>query len=130
VHRGLETLEVRMERMCASAGVIAARLAAHPRVLALRYPGLTGDPSHSVMARQATGYGFLIGMTLQSAAAAEKFLADCPFIARSTSFGSTHSAGERRARWGDAVPEGFVRLSIGLEPVEALWEAMAQALDA
>lgn len=130
VHRGLETLEVRMERMCASAGVIAARLAAHPRVLALRYPGLSGDPSHSVMARQSTGYGFLIGMTLQSAAAAEKFLADCPFIARSTSFGSTHSAGERRARWGDAVPEGFVRLSIGLEPVEALWEAMAQALDA
>lgn len=129
VHRGLETLEVRMERMCASAGVIAERLAAHPAVQAVRYPGLPADPSHAIMQRQATGFGFLIGITLPTAERAEAFLADCPYLARATSFGATHSAGERRARWGDAVPEGFIRLSIGLEPVEALWDAMARALD-
>lgn len=130
VHRGLETLEVRMERMCASAQVIAERLAAHSRVRNVRYPGLQSDPAHGVMLRQATGFGFLIGMELESAETAEAFLAACPYLARSTSFGSTHSAGERRARWGDAVADGFIRLSIGLEPVEALWEAMAAALEA
>ena len=129
VHRGIETLEVRLARMCASAQVIAERLAAHPAVQALRYPGLPGDPSHAVMARQARGFGFLIGATLRDAETAERFLERCPFLVRSTSFGSTHSAGERRARWGDAVAEGFIRLSVGVEPVEALWAGMAEALE-
>lgn len=128
VHRGLETLEVRLERMCTSAGVIAARLADHPAVLALRYPGLPADPSYALSARQMAGFGFLIGMTLKDATVAEDFLERCPYLVRSTSFGGTHSAGERRARWGDLVPEGFIRLSIGVEPTEALWQAMAEAL--
>lgn len=130
VHRGIETLEVRMARMCASAQVIAERLAVHPRVTGLRYPGLPADPSHAVMARQARGFGFLIGMELEGAEEAERFLAACPFLARTTSFGATHSAGERRARWGDAVAPGFLRLSIGVEPVEALWSGMAEGLAA
>lgn len=129
VHRGIETLEVRLARMCASAQVIAERLAAHPKVAALRFPGLPSDPSHAIMTRQARGFGFLIGATLKDAETAERFLETCPFLARATSFGSTHSAGERRARWGDAVPDGFLRLSIGVEPVEALWSGMAGALD-
>ncbi len=128
VHRGLETLEVRLERMCASAGVIAARLAEHDAVRALRYPGLPDDAAHALSKRQMQGFGFLIGMTLENATVAERFLERCPYLVRSTSFGGTHSAGERRARWGDAVPEGFLRLSIGVEPVEALWGAMADAL--
>ncbi|OYU18032.1 MAG: cystathionine gamma-lyase [Rhodobacteraceae bacterium PARR1] len=129
VHRGIETLEVRLARMCASAQVIAERLAAHPKVQAVRYPGLPGDPSHALMARQARGFGFLIGASLADADVAERFLERCPFLARATSFGATHSAGERRARWGDAVAPGFLRLSIGVEPVEALWAGMAEALE-
>jgi cystathionine gamma-lyase len=73
--------------------------------------------------------GFLIGFTLRDAEVAEGFLSRCPYIAQSTSFGGTHSAGERRARWGDAVPEGFIRLSVGIEPVEVLWQAIAEALE-
>jgi len=128
VHRGLETLELRLERMCASAATIAARLAEHPRVRGLRYPGLASDPSHWACGGQMANGGFLLGFTLADAAAAEGFLARCPYIEQSTSFGATHSAGERRARWGDAVPEGFIRLSIGVEPVEPLWSAIAAAL--
>ncbi len=128
VHRGIETLEVRLSRMCASAGVIAERLAAHPAVRAIRYPGLPGDPSHAIAARQMTGFGFLISFTLQDAGVAEKFLSDCPFIAQSTSFGATHTSAERRARWGDMVPEGFIRMSVGIEPLEPLWAAIAAAL--
>ncbi|MGL4234605.1 cystathionine gamma-lyase [Tabrizicola sp.] len=128
LHRGLETLEVRLERMCASAAVIAGRLASHPTVKALRYPGLPGDPSHRAVGGQMVNGGFLIGLTLESAGVAERFLTACPYLAQSTSFGATHSSAERRARWGDAVPEGFVRLSVGLEPVEVLWQSIAAAL--
>lgn len=128
VHRGIETLEVRLDRMCASAAVVADRLAAHPAVTGLRYPGLVGDPSHWSVGTQMANGGFLIGFTLPDATVAEGFLARCPLIEQSTSFGGTHSAGERRARWGDAVPEGFIRLSVGVEPVEVLWAAINAAL--
>lgn len=130
VHRGLETLEVRLARMCDSAQIIAERLAGHRAVKALRYPGLPGDASFGMVGGQMANGGFLIGMTLADAGAAEGFLAHCPLIEQATSFGSTHSSGERRARWGDAVPDGFIRLSVGVEPVEVLWAAMAEALDA
>jgi cystathionine gamma-lyase len=128
VHRGLETLELRLERMCRSAQTIAERLVGHPKLRALRYPGLPGDPSHAMVGGQMANGGFLIGLTLDSAEEAEAFLARCPLIEQATSFGSTHTAGERRSRWGDAVPDGFIRLSIGVEPVEPLWAAIRAAL--
>ena len=128
IHRGLETLEVRLERMCTSAGIIAQRLADHPAVQRVRYPGLPDDRAHGIAKRQMDAFGFLIGVTLRDADAAEGFLERCPFMVRATSFGSTHTSGERRARWGDTVPEGFLRLSIGLEPVETLWAAFDASL--
>jgi cystathionine gamma-lyase len=128
VHRGIETLEVRLERMCASAHIIAGRLASHPAVKDLRYPGLPGDPAHGMVGGQMANGGFLIGFTLSDATVAEGFLARCPLIEQTTSFGGTHSAAERRARWGDAVPEGFIRLSVGIEPVDVLWQAIGSAL--
>lgn len=128
VHRGLETLEVRLTRMCASAAVIAERLAAHPSVRGVRYPGLPGDASHRSVGAQMTNGGFLIGFELAGEAAAEAFLSRCPLIEQATSFGGVHSAAERRARWGDAVADGFIRLSVGVEPVEVLWSAINAAL--
>jgi cystathionine gamma-lyase len=129
VHRGIETLELRLSRMCASAQVVAERLAAFRGVTGLRYPGLPGDPSHAITKRQSSGFGFLIGFDLATEDLAEAFLASCPFIVQATSFGSTHTAAERRARWGDKVAPGFIRLSVGIEPVETLWDAIAKALD-
>jgi len=128
VHRGLETLEVRFDRMCTSAQTIAGRLKAHPRVKALRFPGLEEDPSHNLARVQMERFGFLIGLTLESAEAAERFIDGCALIQPATSFGGVHSSAERRARWGDAVPPGLVRLSVGCEPVEELWTAIAEAL--
>ncbi|MFN4058795.1 MAG: cystathionine gamma-lyase [Roseinatronobacter sp.] len=128
VHRGLETLEVRLARMCASAQIIAERLAQHPSVRGLRYPGLPNDPSHKAVGGQMVNGGFLIGFELADAVMAEAFLGRCPLIEQATSFGGVHSAGERRARWGDGVAEGFIRLSVGIEPVEVLWQAIDAAL--
>lgn len=130
VHRGLETLELRFDRMCGTAQVLAERLADHPAVRELRYPGLAGDPSHALASRQMDRFGFLIGVTLADATSADAFIETCPLILPATSFGGVHTAAERRARWGDAVAPGFVRLSVGCEPVEPLWQAIATALDA
>lgn len=130
VHRGLETLEVRFDRMCNSAQVLAERLAAHPAVQAIRFPGLPTDPSHNLAREQMLRMGFLISLTLTDEDAAERFINRCPLLRPSTSFGGVHSSAERRARWGDAVPAGFVRLSVGVEPVEELWDALEASLNA
>ncbi len=128
LHRGLETLEVRFDRMCTTAEVIATRLADHPALTRLRAPGLSQDPAHNLTQGQCARFGFLIGMTLKDQATAETFINTCPLIRPATSFGGIHTSAERRARWGDAVDPGFVRLSIGVEPVEAPWEAISVAL--
>ncbi|RMF39802.1 MAG: cystathionine gamma-lyase [Alphaproteobacteria bacterium] len=128
LHRGLQSLEVRLERMCRTAGLVAERLAAHPAVAAVRYPGLASDPSHAIASRQMAAAGFVISFTLADADTAERFIAAAP-LTPATSFGGLHSSAERRARWGDDVAEGFIRLSIGCEPAEALWAGLAAALD-
>lgn len=129
VHRGLETLELRFDRMCASAEIIAARLKEHPKVDTIRFPGLADDPSHNLAKVQMNRFGFLIGMTLATQTLAERFIDGCALIQPATSFGGVHTSAERRARWGDAVAPGFVRLSVGCEPVEELWAALKEALD-
>ncbi len=130
VHRGLETLEVRFDRMCTSAEIIAKRLGEHPVVAAVRFPGLKDDPSHDLASSQMQRFGFLIAMTLGSEAEADAFIGGCSLIQPATSFGGVHTSAERRARWGDAVAPGFVRLSVGCEPTEELWAAIDAALNA
>ena len=130
LHRGLETLEVRYARMCDTAQLLAPRLAAHPAVQCIRFPGLEGDPSHALAKRQCLRPGFLISVTLGSEAQAETFINSCPLLRPATSFGGVHSSAERRARWGDDVDPGFVRISVGTEPAEELWQALKAALDA
>lgn len=130
VHRGIETLEVRFDRMCTNAEVITGRLSDHPAVQSVRYPGLPGDPSHALARAQMLRFGTLAGITFSSAETAEAFIDGCALIQPATSFGGVHTSAERRARWGDAVPAGFVRLSFGCEPTEALWAAIEASLAA
>ena len=70
-----------------------------------------------------------MSVTLESEEQAERFINDCPLLRPATSFGGVHSSAERRARWGDAVAPGFVRLSIGCEPTEELWQALEESLN-
>ena len=65
-----------------------------------------------------------------SEAQAERFLAACRLVNTATSFGGIHTTAERRARWkGDAIPDGFIRLSAGCEEMQDLLEDISQALD-
>ena len=129
VHRGLETLEVRFERMCSNAEALAPRLAEHRKVQQVKFPGLPSHPAHAVAKSQMLRFAMILGVTLSDKNSAEKFINGCKFIRPTTSFGGVHTSAERRARWGDKVPEGFVRLSVGCEPLEQLWREMKAALD-
>ena len=129
VHRGLETLEVRFERMCNNAEALATRLAEHRKVNEVKFPGLRAHPAYAVAKSQMLRFGMILGTTLSDKASAEKFINNCRVIRPTTSFGGLHTSAERRARWGDKVPEGFVRVSVGCEPLEQLWKEMKAALD-
>lgn len=129
VHRGLETLELRLDRMCTSAEIIARRLSKHPAVQSVRFPGLEEDASHNLACVQMERFGFLVSLTLGSEQQAEDFINGCEFIQPATSFGGIHTAAERRDKRGDDVAPGFVRLSVGCEPVEALWSAIEASLN-
>jgi cystathionine gamma-lyase len=76
----------------------------------------------------ATG-GSLVALTLADRTAAERFIGHCDLMRESTSFGGVHTSAERRARWGDAVAEGFIRVSVGCEPGEVLWRSIERALE-
>ena len=125
-HRSLATLDVRMERSCANALMLAELISPH---VPARYPGLPGDPAHELASRQMSGYGPVIGFTLPDAAAADAFLAAADLVIEATSFGGTHTTAERRARWGsDDIAEGWIRLSAGCENPDALARDIEQAL--
>jgi cystathionine gamma-synthase len=112
--RGLKTLEVRVLRQSATAADLAARLAGHPKVETVRYPGIGG----------------LISFDVEGGEAARLVETSTRLIANATSLGGTASVMESRRRWeGDRVPAGLLRLSVGLEDPDALWADLAQALD-
>jgi cystathionine gamma-lyase len=127
-HRSLATLDVRLERQCNNALEIAQFLLSQPEVRLVRYPGLPQDPAHAIASRQMKRYGPVVSFVLEGQAQAERFLGACRLILQATSFGGVHTTAERRARWGgDAIPEGFVRLSVGCEDMQDLLEDLAQA---
>ncbi|TRY31437.1 cystathionine gamma-lyase [Aliiglaciecola sp. M165] len=129
VHRGLATLDVRLERMVSNAQQIAEFLHNHPSVKWVRYPGLPTDPSYDVAKTQMDHFGFIVSFDLGSPAQADQFLQSCALIFEATSFGGVHTMAERRARWGtDDVPEGLVRLSVGCERIEDLLAAIDKSL--
>ena len=109
---------------------LADALRERPEVTGLRYPGLPDDPSHKVASLQMRRYGCVVSFTLPSRERADSFLDALRLVDDATSFGGVRSTAERRGRWGgDAVPEGFVRFSVGAEDPEDLIADVLRALD-
>jgi cystathionine gamma-lyase len=129
--RSIATLPLRLERSTQNAQAIAEYLATRTDVVeSVLYPGLAKHPGHAVAAKQMQYFGCVLSFLLADKATAETFLAKAKIITEATSFGGTCTYAERRARWGgDAVPEGFIRLSAGLEHIDDLLEDIGQALD-
>ena len=112
--RGLQTLEVRLARQTESARELVDRLRSHAAIATVRYPGFSA----------------LLSFDVADADAARRVETGVSLIANATSLGGVTSRIEARARWeGDRVPPGLLRLSVGLEDVEALWSDLERALD-
>lgn len=112
--RGVRTLPLRVERSGATAAELARRLAAHPAVVEVRYPG----------------FAFVVSFELGSQEAADKVCGGVRLIVPATSLGAVETLIERRARWSmeGHLPPGLLRLSVGLEHVDDLWCDLDQAL--
>ncbi|GAA2467023.1 cystathionine gamma-lyase [Streptomyces macrosporus] len=129
-HRSLATLELRTARQASNALAVAEALRERPEVSDVRHPGLPDDPAHEVAARQMRRFGCVVSFTLPDKGFAERFLAALRLVGEATSFGGVRSTAERRGRWGgDAVPEGFVRMSVGVEDAADLIADLRTALD-
>jgi cystathionine gamma-synthase len=131
--RGLRTLGVRLDRAEATAGELARRLAGHPGISAVHYPGLPGDSQYGLAERVLpNGCGPMLSFEVAaSVEQTEAFLSRLRLFAHATSLGGVESLIERRARYaGDAavVSETLCRASIGLENVEDLWTDLDAAL--
>lgn len=130
--RGLRTLHLRVERAGANALELARRLEAHPRIERVRYPGLPSDPGHERARAQMSGFGSVLSIDIAGgAAAADAVPASTQLWVHATSLGGVESTLERRRRWSSesrTIPEGLLRLSVGIEDVEDLWADLEQAL--
>jgi cystathionine gamma-lyase len=132
-HRSLATLQLRVDRQASTALALAEALRTRPEVTGLRHPGLPTDPAHAVAARQMRGgrFGCVVSFVLPDRAHAERFLSALRLVDEATSFGGVRSTAERRGRWGgDAVAEGFIRFSVGVEDTEDVVNDVLTALNA
>jgi cystathionine gamma-synthase len=131
--RGLRTFPLRFERACANALELARRCTGHPAVTRVRHLGLPEDPGHALAATQMRTFGAIVSLELAGGAeAAEQVSAGTRLWLHATSLGGVESSLERRRRWPEEsteVPDGLLRLSVGIEDVEDLWADLCQALD-
>jgi methionine-gamma-lyase len=140
--RGLKTLSLRMARHCQNAAHLAQRLATHPAVTAVHWPGLPSHPDHEVAGRLLSGYGGMLAFDLAGGREAGlAFVSAVRLAALAPSLGGTETlvlhpastshrqmdaAGLRKA----GIGEGSIRVSVGLEHPDDLWADFGQALRA
>jgi cystathionine gamma-synthase len=131
--RGMRTLDLRVRRQAQTAATLAARLAGHPAVSTVLYPGLERHVGHGVALRQmAGGFGGMLSLRIkQGEAAAIAVAAAVTLWKRATSFGGIESLIEHRASIegeGSPCPADLLRLSAGLEDADDLYFDLHRAL--
>ncbi|HEU4621712.1 MAG TPA: PLP-dependent aspartate aminotransferase family protein [Burkholderiaceae bacterium] len=138
--RGIKTLALRMQRHCESALALAQWLEEQPQVEHVRYPGLSSHPQHQLARRQMHGFGGMISLVLRTdLAGVRRFLESIQIFALAESLGGvesliehpaimTHASIPPHIRQSLGIGEGLVRLSVGVEDVNDLREALREAL--
>jgi len=115
--RGMRTLAVRLERAQANAQELVRRLDGHAALDEVRYPG----------------FGAIVSILVRGGAGpADALVERTRLWVHATSLGGVESTFERRRRWPaeqPTIPEGLVRLSVGIEQVDDLWRDLSAALD-
>ena len=140
LERGLKTLDVRVKRQNENAMQIAEWCSKRPEIAKVHYPGLPSHPDHEIAKSILNGFGGMLGIEIKGAGpAAIRFAQALKLFAYAASLGGVdslviepryssheHMTSEERARIG--IPDGFLRMSIGIENVEDLIADIEQAL--
>lgn len=142
LHRGLPTLSLRVERAQANAIAIAERLAAHPAVARVSYPGLRDDINARLVGTQMRGPGSLMAFEVHGGhPAAAAVMASVQLATPAVSLGSvdtliqhpaglTHRTLDEATQHACGISPGMLRLSVGIEHVDDIWNDLAAALEA
>ncbi len=139
--RGLATLRLRVLAAEDNAIVLATRLAKHPDVARVHYPGRCRGQQAAIMQRQMSGPGCVLAFELRPGVDADRMLQSLRLITPAVSLGSvdtliqrpaalTHRVVDPAARAASGVSEGLLRLSVGIEDAEDLWADLKQAIEA
>ncbi|MDH3271902.1 MAG: aminotransferase class I/II-fold pyridoxal phosphate-dependent enzyme [Gemmatimonadota bacterium] len=138
--RGLRTLDVRVKRHNQNAMAVAEWFEGRPEVARVSYPGLASHPDHVLASELMSGYGGMVSVVLTGGGdAADRFVSGLRLALAAPSLGGVEtlvsqprytshvglSAAEREAQ---GIPDGFVRLSIGIEDADDLIADFEQAL--
>lgn len=140
VLRGIKTLAVRMERHNTNASTFANRIADHPRVQKIYYPGMAAHQNHEIAKRQMSGFGGLVGVDVGSAEVAKSLVNNLKMCTFATSLGGvetlvqpvalmTHASLSPEQRTKAGISEGLLRISVGIERVEDICQDIYEALE-
>lgn len=140
LHQGLPTLPLRVERAQSNAREIAGRLQAHPAVASVYYPGLGTVRNAHLVGTQMCGPGTLVAFELAGGhGKAAALMSKVKLMTPAVSLGSvdtliqhpaglTHRVLDEETRRATGITPGLLRLSVGIEDVEDLWEDLDAAL--
>jgi cystathionine gamma-lyase len=138
--RGVKTLDVRMERHCASGMKVAAWLEKHPKIERVFYPGLPSHPQHALAKKQMSGFGGMITAVIKGDLdASRRMLSACKVFTLAESLGGvesliehpaimTHASIPKEQREALGISDGLIRLSIGIESADDLISDLDEAL--
>ncbi|MBM4762575.1 methionine gamma-lyase [Bacillus sp. B15-48] len=139
--RGLKTLPIRMDRHCDNAEKISVALEKHPGIMDVIYPGKPTNPDYMIVKKQMRKPGGLISFRIKgSKADAQAFMDRLQLVKIAVSLGDaetliqhpatmTHSVVPQEARIRMGIFDNMLRLSVGLEAWEDIWEDLKQALE-
>jgi len=142
IERGMKTLAVRVQRHNQTGMEVATWLEQQPKVRRVHYPGLASHPDHALAARTLEGFGGMVGVELAGGPrAAERCLRALRLITHAPSLGgveslvseprfTSHAALTPDERAAAGIPDGFLRLSLGLEDAADLIDDLTRGLAA
>jgi cystathionine gamma-synthase len=140
LERGIKTLDVRVKRQNENALALATWCESRPEFAKVHYPGLASHPDHEIAEQCLDGFGGMMAVELaEGGAATEKFLSQLRLVTHTSSLGGVDSliseprftshvemTAEERANVG--IPDGFLRISVGIEDINDLVADFEQAL--
>lgn len=140
LERGLKTLEVRVRRQNENAMRLAEWCSEHPAIAQVLYPGLESHPDHAIAANTLSGFGGMLGLVLKGGSASvERFLSRLVLFKHAPSLGgveslvseprfSSHARLSQAELTASGIPEGFLRISVGIEDAGDLIADLQRAL--